>query len=155
CMACIDACDDVMVKLRRPTGLIRLDSERRMTGKDSRSFVRRALRPRVIAYGLGLLGTLAVLIFAIGVREPVGLDLHRMSGTAPDVAMADGRVQNSLVLRIQNRSSQTRAFTVSLIDDDGTELLVPGGELIVEGEATRQFPVFVLRPETLGGGPVT
>jgi cytochrome c oxidase accessory protein FixG len=155
CMACIDACDDVMVKLRRPTGLIRLDSERRMSGKDSRSFARRALRPRVIAYGLGLVGVLAIMIFAIGEREPVGLDLHRMSGTSPYVAMADGRVQNSLELRIQNRSSETRAFTVTLVSDDGTELLVPGGQLIVEGESTRQFPVFVLRQQALGGGQVT
>ena len=155
CMACIDACDDVMIKLKRPTGLIRLDSERRLSGKDSRSFARRALRPRVVAYGLGLLGVLAVMIFAIGAREPVGLDLHRMSGTPPYVAMADGRVQNSLELRIQNRSSQTRAFTVSLASDDGTELLVPGGQLIVEGESTRQFPVFVLRPQAQGGGQVT
>ncbi|MFO7562300.1 MAG: cytochrome c oxidase accessory protein CcoG [Enhygromyxa sp.] len=155
CMACIDACDEVMVKLRRPTGLIRLDSERRLARQDSRSFAHRALRPRVLAYGLGLLGTLAVLIFAIGLREPVGLDLHRMSGAPPYVALADGRVQNSLELRIQNRDAQTRAFRVSLVGDDGTELLVPGGELIVEGEATRQFPVFVLRPAALGGGPVT
>jgi cytochrome c oxidase accessory protein FixG len=155
CMACIDACDLVMIKLKRPTGLIRLDSERRLSGKDSRSFAKRALRPRVLAYGLGFIGVLAILVFAIGAREPVGLDLHRMSGTPPYVAMADGRVQNSLELRIQNRDSDTRAFTVSLASDDGTELLVPGGQLIVEGETTRQFPVFVLRPQELGGGQVT
>src|SRR5690606_13037821 len=63
CVACVDACGPVMVKLRRPTGLIRLDSERRLSGKDSRSFARRALRPRVIAYGLGLIGVLTVMIF--------------------------------------------------------------------------------------------
>src|SRR5690606_22207347 len=128
--ACIDACDLVMIKLERPTGLIRLDSERRLSGKDTRSFAKRALRPRVIAYGLGLVATLVVLIFAIGVRQPVGLDLHRMSGTPPYVMMSDGRVQNSLELRIQNRNSDTRKFTLSLAHDDGTELLVPGGELI-------------------------
>lgn len=157
CMACIDACDLVMINLKRPTGLIRLDSERRLSGKDTRSFAKRALRPRVLAYGFGLFGVLAMLVFAIGIREPVGLDLHRMSGTPPYVVMADGRVQNSLELRIQNRSADSRAFTVSLAsdDDDGTELLVPGGQLIVEGEATRQFPLFVLRPQAIGGGQVT
>ncbi len=155
CMACIDACDDVMVRLKRPTGLVRLDSERRLSGKDSRSFTQRALRPRVLAYGFGLVATLAVLIFAIGLRQPVGLDLHRMSGAAPYVALGDGRVQNSLELRIQNRSSDTRKFTLTLARDDGTELLVPGGELVVEGEGTRQFPVFVVRPAELGGGDVS
>jgi hypothetical protein len=71
------------------------------------------------------------------------------------VSLGDGRVQNSLELRIQNRRDQPRAFTVELVDADGTELMVPGGTLIVEAEATRQFPVFVLRTPELGGGDVT
>lgn len=155
CMACVDACDDVMVKLHRPQGLIRLDSERRLGGKDKRSFWQRALRPRVVIYAVGLVATLSILVFAIGVRQPVGLDLHRLSGMPPYIAMGDGRIQNSLELRIQNRSAEPRHFTLALVVDDGTELLVPGGELVVEGEQTRQFPVFVVRPDTLGGGDVS
>ncbi|PRP96598.1 putative electron transport protein YccM [Enhygromyxa salina] len=154
CMACIDACDDIMVKLQREPGLIRLDSQRRFAKEDERGFAKRALRPRVIAYGLGLIAVLSILVVAIGVRQPVGLDLHRMSGTPPYAAMGDRRIQNSLELRIQNRRGEARSFTVELVDEDGTELLVPGGELVVEGETTRQFPVFVLRPAALGGGDV-
>jgi cytochrome c oxidase accessory protein FixG len=180
CMACIDACDDIMAKVGRDPGLIRLDiftppaaittaadtaeeSQTRPTPADSmtifraedrRRFIRRAFRPRVIAYGLGLLGVVTGLVLAIWLRQPVGLDLHRMSGTAPYVAMADGRVQNALELRIQNRREQTRAFHIELVEDDGTELLVPGGELVVEGEATRQFPVFLLRPPELGSAEI-
>jgi cytochrome c oxidase accessory protein FixG len=154
CMACIDACDDIMVKLKRPTGLIRLDSERRLSGKDTRGFKQRALRPRVLAYAFGLVATLSVMVFAIGARQPVGLDLHRMSGVAPYVSMGDGRIQNTLELRIQNRGSEVRKFSLTLINEDGTELLVPGGELLVEAESTRQFPVFVLRPQELGGGTI-
>lgn len=150
CMACIDACDDIMAKLKRPTGLVRLDSKRRLEREDSRSFAQRAGRPRVLAYGAGLLAVLVTLVAAIGLRQPVGLDLHRRSGAPPYVALGDGRVQNSLELRIQNRSSDARDFTIELVEDDGTELLVPGGELRVEGEQTRQFPVFMLRPSTLG-----
>jgi len=159
CMACIDACDDIMIKLQRPTGLVRLDSERHLAGlaaTDQRSALRRALRPRVVAYGVGLIAVIVLMIVAIGVRQPVGLDLHRMSGAPPYLSMGDGRIQNTLELRIQNRSAGPRAFTVTLVEPDpsSTELLVPGGAWIVEGEATRQFPVFVLRPEALGGGDV-
>lgn len=167
CMACIDACDDIMAKLKRDPGLIRLDSGRRLVGQSSSeslvgrqvplhevSFARRALRPRVVAYGVGLVAVFALLVFAILVRKPFGLDLHRMSGTAPYVTMADGRVQNALELRIQNRGDAARSFTVELIEQDGTQLLIPGGQLLVEAEATRQFPVFVLRPAALGGGDV-
>ncbi len=174
CMACIDACDSIMTKLHRPTGLIRLDSERRLnrslpaspaaSGSLSRSrvemlqtasFARRALRPRVVAYAVGLVAVLGLAVFVIGVRKPVGLNLHRQSGAAPVVHLPDERVQNSLELRIQNRSSEERHFTLGLVDDDdGTSLLVPGGPLIVEPESTRQFPLFLVRPVALGGGTV-
>lgn len=155
CMACIDACDDIMIKLRRPTGLVRLDSERRLAGQDERKLLQRVLRPRVLVYGAGLIAVLILLIVAIAARQSVGLDLHRMSGAPPYLSMGDGRVQNSLELRIQNRSASVRAFTVTLVEDQTkaqTELLVPGGLLRVEAEATRQFPVFVLRPAASGGG---
>lgn len=156
CMACIDACDQIMAKLDRDPGLIRLDSERHLSGQeeDGRSLLARALRPRVIVYGLGLVTVFSILVFVLGLRQPVGLDLHRMSGTAPYVQMGDGRVQNALELRIQNRSGEARAFTLELVEDDGTQLLVPGGELQVEAESTRQFPVFMLREARLGGGDV-
>lgn len=187
CMACIDACEQIMTKLDRPIGLIRLDSQRHLSGEREPAqaqdparapepepeqgtgqgfsddetpsladtqharglpawFWRRALRPRVALYGAGLVVVFAILVFVLGNRQPVGLDLHRMSGTAPYVTYED-RVQNSLELRIQNRDDQERAFTVELADEDaGTELLVPGGELVVEPESVRQFPVFVTRP---------
>lgn len=154
CMACIDACDDIMVKLHRPTGLIRLDSERRLVGNDKRSFTQRAMRPRVILYGGALLTILVLAIFVVGHRQPVGLNLHRQSGAAPYVLMGDGRVQNSLELRIQNRDNEQRHFTVELLHEDGTQLLVPGGELTVGPESTRQFPLFLIRPRELGDGIV-
>lgn len=173
CMACIDACDAIMTKLNRPTGLIRLDSERHLNkgnaappsasvslARDAKlaeqGFWRRALRPRVVAYATGLSLTLIAAVIVIGARQPVGLNLHRQAGAAPFIALPDGRVQNSLELRIQNRTAQARHFTVELDDDagEGTELLVPGGTLTVEPESTRQFPVFVIRPATLGGGEI-
>ncbi|MFV8753571.1 cytochrome c oxidase accessory protein CcoG [Nannocystaceae bacterium ST9] len=172
CMACIDACDSIMTKLNRPTGLVRLDSERRLnrsrgatppsaSGSLSQSrvaaiegqgFWRRALRPRVIAYAVALTCVLVTAVFVVGGRQPVGLNLHRQAGAAPFVQLPDQRVQNSLELRIQNRTSQERRFTVELVGDDGTELLVPGGTLVVEPESTRQFPVFLVRSNALGDG---
>ncbi|NVB40599.1 cytochrome c oxidase accessory protein CcoG [Pseudenhygromyxa sp. WMMC2535] len=178
CMACIDACDSIMVKLQRDPGLIRLDSERHISaslagkGKTdapaaadstassagapaaNTNWLSRAFRPRVVIYGLGLIAVFSILVFVLGNRQPVGLDLHRRSGVAPYVQMGDGSVQNSLELRIQNRSGEPRQFTVELVDEDGTNLLVPGGQLTVEAETTRQFPLFLIRPSELGGGDV-
>ena len=183
CMACIDACDDIMHRLGRDPGLIRLDTERHLSTAPAltapaaakatataptataptatktpppprQSFWRTALRPRVVAYGVGFIAVLSILVFAIGNRQPVGLDLHRLAGAPPYVLIGDDRVQNSLELRIQNRGRELRSFTVELVEEDGTELLVPGGELRVEAESVRQFPVFMIRPQGLGGGDV-
>ncbi len=172
CMACVDACDQIMTKLNRPQGLIRLDSERRLlrtsapasasgslssegvAARAQASFARRAFRPRVIAYAIGLTVVLSLAVFFVHGRQPVGLNLHRQAGAAPFVQLPGERVQNSLELRIQNRDSVERHFSVELVVDDGTELLVPGGTLVVEPESTRQFPVFLVRPVSLGSGTV-
>lgn len=171
CMACVDACDAIMTKLQRPTGLIRLDSERHLhkatsaspsasvslardTKLAEQSFWRRAMRPRVLAYATGLVITLIAATVVVSGRQPVGLNLHRQAGTAPFIVLPNERVQNSLELRIQNRTTQLRHFTVELEDDEGGELLVPGGTLTVEAESTRQFPVFVIREVAAGSGEV-
>ena len=60
CTACIDACDDIMVKVGRPKGLIRYDSFNGFAGKGHRW-----LRPRVYAYLLfSLLGVTALVTVA-------------------------------------------------------------------------------------------
>ena len=57
CGLCIDACDNVMVKVGRPTGLIAYDNDvnikRRLEGKEN---AYRFVRPRTLIYA-GLIAT--------------------------------------------------------------------------------------------------
>jgi cytochrome c oxidase accessory protein FixG len=56
CAACIDACDEVMARVKRPAGLIRYDSRHGFEGKATRW-----LRPRILLYtALALLGAAAL-----------------------------------------------------------------------------------------------
>ena len=58
CTACIDACDDVMDRLGRRRGLIRVDSEEGLAGRS-----RKLIRPRIVLY-TALLAIGAVIALA-------------------------------------------------------------------------------------------
>lgn len=139
CMACIDACDDVMSRLDRKPGLIRFSSENAIDGKNSR-----VLRPRVMGYALGLIGVMLVSTVVIAQRQPVELYLSRQAGTT-HVEMADGRVQNPLRLRVANKSDQERAFSISAVEPTGMEIVAPMVPFVVGPGKVESMPFFVLR----------
>ncbi|MEI8340830.1 MAG: cytochrome c oxidase accessory protein CcoG, partial [Verrucomicrobiota bacterium] len=94
CAACIDACDDIMRKLKRPAGLVRYDSTRGLAGKKRRIF-----RPRLLAYGLlGLLGLTALGVTVFYRAKPMNADLTRMRG--PSFYLDPAVVRNHFQLRL-------------------------------------------------------
>jgi cytochrome c oxidase accessory protein FixG len=108
CAACIDACDDIMVKLKRPTGLVRYDSTRGLAGQKRRIF-----RPRLLAYGaLGLLGLAALGATAFFRAKPMNADVTRMRG--PSFYVDPTVVRNHFQLRLFNKRNQPMTFTVTL-----------------------------------------
>lgn len=108
CAACIDACDDIMRKLDRPTGLVRYDSSRGLKGEK-----RRILRPRLLAYGLlGLLGLTVLGITAFFRAKPMNADVTRMRG--PSFYTDPTLVRNHYQLRLFNKRNQAMTFDVSL-----------------------------------------
>jgi len=138
CMACIDACDGIMDKLERPRGLIRFSTENAIASKPTK-----VLRPRVIAYALGLIGTMLAFGIAIYNREPVELALTRQPGI-PYMALPDGRVQNPMRLRITNKDLESRSFEVEVLTPEGLELVAPA-PFVVAADKVEHMPVFVLR----------
>jgi cytochrome c oxidase accessory protein FixG len=104
CTACIDACDDVMTRLDRPRGLIRLTSHEAVA--EGRL---RWLTPRVLAYAtiwLVLAGTVGTLV----VRRPA-LDvlMLRQPGTL-FATLPDGRVGNFYNVQVFNRTGAEVPF---------------------------------------------
>ncbi|HVU18260.1 MAG TPA: cytochrome c oxidase accessory protein CcoG [Candidatus Didemnitutus sp.] len=113
CAACIDACDEVMMRLKRPTGLIRYDSLAGLGGGRTRW-----LRSRTILYGVLLTIGAAVATFAFSTVKPAGFLVYRMTGAAYFV---DGStVRNQFLVRLVNKRTEKVAFTVV------TETLPPG-----------------------------
>ncbi len=76
CTACIDACDEVMLKIGKPKGLIRFASYNSI--KDG---VQKLINGRVIGYSLVLVVLLSVLGFALATRSDVETTVLKVPGT--------------------------------------------------------------------------
>lgn len=139
CLACIDACDDVMLKLKRPTGLVRLTSEAALDGQAPK-----IARPRVIAYAVGLVIVLAVGLTTLARHEAVEVNLTRQAQSAV-LKLPDGRVQNTMRLRISNKSDEPRAFTVTATAPGHDTALLPVSPYIVAPGEVGHMPLLLQR----------
>ena len=133
CAQCIDACDSVMTKLNRPTGLIRYSTQNELdTG------VRRLLRPRVVLYPLALLLLLAAMTTLIVTQSPASVELLRGPGL-PYNTLNTGEIANQAKLVITNRTEQDRAYMLS-----GAEITVSGVNLPIRVPAGQTVTASVL-----------
>ena len=106
CANCIDACDAIMTKLNRPTGLIRYDSQNGLAGKE-----KKILRPRIALYFvLMLIGAAAMTLSAMQLRS-ANMNIVRMTG-AP-YFITETTVRNQYMLRVINKSSETKTYSVN------------------------------------------
>lgn len=125
---CVDACDEVMRKLGRPTGLITFTSEREQQGA-----VRRLWRPRNLAY-LGLMtlawGTFGTLVFT---RADALVEVVR-GGREPYRLLPTGDVANQQRLRITNQRLDTQRFTVEVVEPAGVSLVLSESPIVVAPE---------------------
>ena len=127
---CIDACDEVMRKLGKPTGLIRFTSEREQKGG-----IRRLWRPRTIVY-LALMtiawGTLAGLVLT---RSSALVEIVR-GGREPYRLLPTGDVANQQRVRITNQLAETQSFTIEVVSPAGATLVVSESPIVVRPEST-------------------
>ena len=109
CAACIDACDEVMDKLKRPRGLVRYASLAAFAGG-----VTRWLRPRTMVYAALLLAGALVASWALSTVRPANFGITRMTG-APYFVDAQ-TVRNQFLLRLVNKRDVPVRFIVTLAD---------------------------------------
>lgn len=148
CAACIDACDDIMRKVKRPEGLIRYDSTSGLEGRK-----RHILRPRIWLYAaLGLLGVIALGTTAWFKAKPFFAEVSRMQG-APFFTDAEN-VRNHYRLRLLNKRNQSVEFSFSLVDAPPGFTLSGTGESITLGpidETSR--PLIIINDRESYTGP--
>ncbi|MDB6135315.1 MAG: cytochrome oxidase [Verrucomicrobiales bacterium] len=123
CAACLDACDAVMLRLKRRRGLVRYTSMRGLQGLKTRW-----LRPRILAYTGLLAAGLAALGFSITRLHSFQATLTRLAG-APYYVTAEG-VRNQFQLELVNKRRETGEFRLDLEDAPAGTRLNPSGNAI-------------------------
>lgn len=118
CTQCIDACDEVMDKLKQPRGLIRYDSLRGL-----RHEPRRVFRPRLVFYGFVAAVWIGIAAFAFRSRQPVEVQILRMRG-APYVVDGD-TVRNTFELHVINKEDHPAHVDLTATVPDGAQVTMP------------------------------
>ena len=113
CALCIDACDDVMVKIGRPRGLIDYDTlinhDRRKRGEPTHV---RWLRPRTVLYAA--LIVLVGLVMLVTLTNRATLDVNVQHDRNPlFVRLADGSIRNGYTVKILNKEHVDARFGIA------------------------------------------
>ncbi len=141
CTACMDACDDVMEKIDKPKGLIRISSYNNIVeGKKT------VLTTRVLAYIIVLTGLVATVSTLMLQRSDIDATALRVPGQLYQKT-EDGRIQNLYNVLFVNKTFDAATVELKLKDRPNAELtIVGGGTIEIGANSTKELVVFVVMP---------
>ena len=160
CALCIDACDQMMKKVDRPTGLIAYDTDvavaRRAAGLPTKY---RLIRARTVLYSVLMVAIAGLMAWGLLNRGTFEVNVLK-DRSPPYVRLSDGNVRNGYTLKLVNKSGETRAMTLEANGMDGMELEVVGIEADEQGRITLpvasngvdRYRFFVTVPEDAADG---
>jgi polyferredoxin len=141
CTACIDACDDVMIKIGKPKGLIRFASHNAI--KDG---IQKIFNGRVIGYSLILLALLGVLGFALITRSDVETTVLKVPGTL--YQRDNGFITNLYNIEFVNKTFSERRLEIKVTSPGGAALVnVSGKPVTIPAEGLVKGIYFIRIPE--------
>lgn len=122
CTQCIDACDDVMTRLKRPLGLIRYQTETEVEG-----LPRRILRPRLAIYSVILLIASSALFSITATRKDFSATIHRQGTREVYTKDAEGMIVNEVYVHLINRAEIPQTFHFEPLSPTGLQVISPMG----------------------------
>ncbi|MEZ6024037.1 MAG: cytochrome c oxidase accessory protein CcoG [Hyphomonadaceae bacterium] len=140
CALCIDACDEIMRKVDRPTGLIAYDSYANVTRRqENQATGYRLIRPRTILYGALMAVVAAFMIYGLATRQTLDLNVIR-DRSPPFVRLADGSIRNDYALKLINMTDRAREIEITVEGLEGAQLVAPqlggaDGRIVASAEA--------------------
>ena len=143
CGLCIDACDAVMEKINKPTGLIRYASWQGIMGKEEPPLFK---RPRVWIYTAILL--ISILGVVVGLSGMQSVELKVIHARQPlFVLQSDGSIQNRYTLKVLNKLAEDLNIKVSARKDfDGMKLVGNENEVKAAHGTVTPVTIFVKVP---------
>lgn len=151
CTACIDACDEIMTKVKKPTGLIRYDSlstRRQAWWK----------RPRAVGYAAVLAFMIVGLTIAVARRQDFSAQLLRGLDTPYSMvtgAAGENLVLNHLRLHLHSQTGVAQKVRIELpaeLKAKGLELKIANAEPELAPQAHLEVHAFVTAPSALFQG---
>lgn len=125
CALCIDACDDIMRKVGRPTGLIAYDSYANVARRQADEKPElRLFRSRTMLYGVLMALVAALMTYGLATRNTLDLNVIR-DRSPPYVRLADGSVRNDYEIKLINMTDRERRLAVSVSGLQGARLQAP------------------------------
>jgi cytochrome c oxidase accessory protein FixG len=143
CTACIDACNSVMRRVKRPEGLIRYASESSIADKTRLKF-----NSRILFYSVVLGGLLILIAFLFSIRTDIESTILRQKGT---MFQEYDSVHYSNIYQIQviNKTRNPLPVELKLDKPKNGEIRMVGDPLVVQkgevGEA--QFLVLIKKKD--------
>ncbi|MBF0491338.1 MAG: cytochrome c oxidase accessory protein CcoG [Deltaproteobacteria bacterium] len=150
CTACIDACDEVMLKIERPKGLIRYDSISRLKNSKPIPWI----RPRTLVYVLLLLGLLSAFAYTLSRRETLNAMLLRAKETPYQQIEENGKslIINHFRINFSNESFHPIKINLDLAEgwkEKGIELITVSNPVLIEAGINTKTDFFIKFPKTL------
>lgn len=149
CMACLDACNEVMRNVKKPEGLIRYASENEVIGQPYRP-----VRARVVLLSLALLGVLGGLSWVLLTRPPIKATVFSNRSTGFDAVTAPGAnptIDNQFTLQATNYTFEDGKIKLSVEfagpDGDQIKLAIPQNPLELNAGAEKNIGFFVTFPK--------
>jgi cytochrome c oxidase accessory protein FixG len=149
CTACMDACDEVMTRLKKPQGLIRYGSIAQVQGqKEGHGF-------RPWFYGALVAGCVAGLAITVKTRTAVSVGLIRAIESPYQVIAGDLGAQeviNHYKLELRNQSFDDEAVEVRVPEiyrKNGVSIVVSNHASTLAGGASERADLFIRFPKKL------
>lgn len=142
CTQCIDACDAIMLKIDKPTGLIRYTSENELAGKKTR-----IVRPRVVLYTVILLILSGLFLGALSMRGGYDVNVGRSVGE-PYTVLPDDRIANRLRFRVRNQQEAAATFTIQALEPSSAQINIVGVQpVLLEAGEMKRVEAWVMVPQ--------
>jgi len=138
CTACIDACDDIMTRFHRPTGLIKYASENNIARGEKTKFT-----TRTAAYTAVLVILLTVLTALLLSRKDIETNVMRAQGMLYQ-EQPNNKISNLYEVTLINKTRDDIPVSFELEDKSlkgGVRMV--GKDLIVKGESIGEAVMFI------------
>lgn len=151
CMACLDACNEVMRNIKKPEGLIRYASENEVKGQPYKP-----IRLRVVMLSLALLTVLSGLAFVLLTRPPIKAHIFSGRQTGFDAVSTQGRnptLDNQFSLLATNYTFEDGRVTVSVEfagpDSDKIKVAIPQNPVQIPAGGEKNVGFYVTFPKSV------